>query len=163
MLCVPVLAQTSDAPSAPARALRVAYIHQHLPLGGVETHILNLCGALNRSLADPTVFLTRTEGPLAGAVRATGAPVRLLPVETFDAAARRWVPLQSGFSQLVQALSGFDVAVTFYGGGNGTQWGVKAAHAAGVTAQVCSASRARRPRPASNPSPCHARFSTSPS
>ena len=67
VLCVPVLAHTSDAPSAPARALRVAYIHQHLPLGGVETHILNLCGALNRSLADPTVFLTRTEGPLAGA------------------------------------------------------------------------------------------------
>ena len=137
---------------ATAEPLRVAYLHNALPLGGVETHILNLCTHLDRSRVSPHVFLfddfaacheARLDPQeLLPAVIRAGCPVYVHPVRTTtDHVAVVWNA--TAYADLVAALrrGAFDVAFTFFGGIHPTEpggrpLGVVAAAAAGVARQV---------------------------
>ena len=140
---------------ATAEPLRVAYLHNALPLGGVETHILNLCTHLDRSRVSPHVFLfddfaARRENrldpqELLPAVTGAGCPVDVYPVRTRQSPSAPTTVAwnATAYADLVAALrrGAFDVAFTFFGGirptePGGRPLGVVAAAAAGVARQV---------------------------
>ena len=136
-LCLP-----SQRTSKHSGVLKVAYIHTNMHPGGVETHILNLCSGLQEyySLSsipvrvEPHVFLYRNKngqwGRMLPALLATGTAVHRKSIATLTAQNLNKVN-QSGFHSLVEQLRGFDVAMTFYGGGKDRQIGVEAAQLAG--------------------------------
>ena len=150
--------------------MKVAFLHNFLKLGGVETVILNLCQHMDRSRVHAEVFCFQSLGPLLPRLTAMGTAVHLHRVlspsrptqgstrsprppaatndegiEVNEEEGAAWD--RGAFQGLVQALRGFDVAVTFYGGGEDTLVGVRAAEAAGVTVQVQRVAWTVVPRP----------------
>jgi len=120
------------AASSSPPPLRVAYLHNWLPLGGVETHILALCRGLDRRRIDPAVFLFQDgSGPLVPPVRAAGCNVSSFPVRTPGAPHD-----DAAMERLVAALRAgrYDAAFTWYGRSSGVPIGVAAPHRAGVGA-----------------------------
>ena len=128
------------------RSLKIAYIHTNMHPGGVETHILNLCTALqtfnsNSHLkVEPHVFLFRSEdeqwGSMLAPLLATGTSVTAESIQSSPKAAQPLAVNETGFQALVAKLKGFDAAMTFFGGGDGRQIGVQAAQLAQIPVQV---------------------------
>jgi hypothetical protein len=119
--------------------------------GGVETHVLNLCTAmqsynklgLTRTQIQPHVFLFHDKngewGGMLPALTETGTPIwreRIQSLELVPGETRTVLRVnETKFQKLVRELRGFDVAMTFYGGGSDRQIGVQAAHLAGTKMQ----------------------------
>ena len=138
------------ATTTPPRVLRVAYLHNALPLGGVETHILNLCTHLDRArivphlcLYDDVAGYPEGSSPheLGPAARDAGCAVKHYAVRRKQGNAVAWEA--SAYAALVADLKrgGFDVAFTWFGGlhpaePSGVPLGVAAAAAAGIPRQV---------------------------
>ena len=111
--------------------LKVAYLHQGLGVGGIESSLLNLCKHLDRTRVEPTFVMF-----------GKGAPRTLEPL--FDGCALKWISVrwrddgkihwdENGVRQVVDALKRVDRAVAFYGGKDeAVPLGVYAAQEAGV-------------------------------
>jgi len=135
---LPLLAAASLA-QAP---VRVAYLHQGLPVGGVESSLINVCRFIDRRRIEPVLVLfgrDAADALLDDALRAGCA------VERFDA---RWRNADWSISwdeRQVRRLTrylrsgGFGAAVAFYGGaelGEAVPLGVAAANRAGLPVVV---------------------------
>ena len=122
--------------------VRIAYLHQGLPVGGVESSLINVCRFIDRRRIEPVLVLfgrDAADALLDDALRAGCA------VERFDA---RWRNADWSISwdeRQVRRLArylrsgGFGAAVAFYGGaelGEPVPLGVAAANAAGLPVVV---------------------------
>ena len=77
----------TDRRDPPSRRTRVLFVTAYSGLGGGETALLGLCRALDAGIS-PSLLVPR-DGQLAGAARALGMPVHVMP---FRAATRWFVP-----------------------------------------------------------------------
>lgn len=139
-------------PASAAAPVRVAYLHQGLGMGGVETSILNLCTHIDHARITPAVFLFGAglgeREALRPEVERTGCTVLSFGVrENYQVAGPqrqfrvRWH--QEELGRLVGALRDghFDVAFTYFGGHDASEpkqvpVGVEAAWLAGIPAQA---------------------------
>ncbi len=71
----------SSAPSG-ARPLRVAWVLNWLPVGGVERLVISVLSHLDRARFEPSIILLRERGVLADEAEAAGLPVMLSPMRT---------------------------------------------------------------------------------
>lgn len=123
---------------ASAAPLRVAYLHQGLRVGGIESSLINLCRNVDRARIEPTLVLFGRDPGLALAGDAAAARCA---VDRFPA---RWRGADGGIEvdefeigRIVGFLRRrrFDVAFTFFGGveaGEAVPVGVRAGAAAGL-------------------------------
>ena len=122
--------------SAGARPLKVAYLHQGLPVGGVESSLVNICRHADRFRLSPVLVLFGRDGGdalLEDALRG-GCEVARFGARWREA---DWSISWDGgeVDRLAAYLSdeNFDVAFTFYGGpelGEPTPLGIAAAQRA---------------------------------
>ena len=129
----------SHQPGSP-RPLKVAYLHFTLQPGGVERHILNLVRSLDPARVVPTVVLTRANSSTA-LRRAMGTYAEVVYVPAQHRHQHRQEQLSrdlAGFAALVAYLrrSAFDVAFSFYCGGEDDMVGLDAAAVVGVPVAV---------------------------
>ncbi|MDP6111316.1 MAG: hypothetical protein QGG53_05550 [Planctomycetota bacterium] len=62
------------------KKIRLAFLHEYLPFGGVEQHILQLCRHLDRSRFSITLLLSRLGGPMMPLFEELGIPIEIFPV-----------------------------------------------------------------------------------
>ena len=130
------------------RPLKVAYLHFTLQPGGVERHILNIVRLVDPARVVPTVVLTRGNASTA-LLRdvSTYAEVVYFPAQitknvwrpgNHDSNTKVFRRDPAGFSALVAYLkrSSFDVAFSFYCGGQDDMVGLDAAALAGVPVSI---------------------------
>lgn len=126
------------------RPLKVAYLHFSLQPGGVERHILNIVRLVDPARVVPTVVLTRGNASTAllrdvsTYAEVVYFPAQIKRLEHHDSNPGDVRRDPAGFSALVAYLkrSSFDVAFSFYCGGQDDMVGLDAAALAGVPVSI---------------------------
>ena len=112
--------------------IKLVYVHAHLPLGGVENHMLQLCRHLDRDRFEIEVCLYEKGGPMLPLFEEIDIPVEIIPV--LDSKRRI---SEKRFQEFVKKLRGFEIFHSYYGGGQ-LHVGFQAAFVAKVPVQVQS-------------------------
>lgn len=80
------------------RRIKIAFIIDHLNIGGTETQLYLLLKGMNKELFDPVVFVFKEKGETAGKIEALGIGVHLIGVPM------AWLPQRAVSDRFLQAM-----------------------------------------------------------